>query len=199
MISCCCSTHFIWSRILFPPSQERQRAAAAVHIQRVARGRVARKLAASVSISHDVSVPPLPPIRTPPTEAENYLRDGEKEDGGLSSSPAAADGNDEDNVAAESAEDGEAEALAPPDEDSGNEYLEGVGTVPTRLSAEVGGEEKLLGSANGSPASAEQEREPSPVVAISKAEEAARARAASKIQVRGLLCRFGSMKTVFTH
>lgn len=145
--------------------QERQRAAAAVHIQRVARGRVARKVAASVSISHDVPVLPLPPVYTPTAEPEHRHR-GSEEDGGFASSSAAEGSNDE-KVAAESAEDGKA----------------GAGTAaPLDLSVEIYNEDKLALSASGSKESGDQQREPSPVV-VSKREEVARAQAASKIQV----------------
>lgn len=156
---------------MIPSPQERQRAAAAVHIQRVARGHLARKVAASVTISRDIPALPLPPLQTPKSEAkEQHHRDSEKDGGGLAS-PLAAKGND----------DGAAE----PAEDGGDESLEGrPGTVPTGLSGEVDGEEELTGPADGSPESADQQREPSPAAVLSKTEEVARTRAASKIQVR---------------
>lgn len=122
---------------------------------------------------------PLPPVQTPTITAEPKNDDNE-EDGGLASF-SAAEGNGDETVA--TAEEGGTEAVALPGEDGGEERMEGAGTVPAGLSVEIDHVAELVESANGSPVSANQQQEPSPVAPMSKGEEAARAQAASKIQV----------------
>ncbi len=43
-----------------------------MHIQRVVRGRAARKCAALISIARDVPVPPLPPVSTPSAASRQH-------------------------------------------------------------------------------------------------------------------------------
>ena len=141
---------------------------------------MARAHAASANISNGVSPPPLPAIEAPPpTEPESGHQDGEQDTGGsgLSSSSAAANGIVDGEGAASTADEppttaddgSRAEAWVLRGEHGGEgEHSAGAGSVPSGLSADA----------------ADCEQGPSPATVLSEMEQAARARAASKIQVR---------------
>jgi len=165
--------------------------AAAVHIQRVARGRAARKCAASVSIARDVPVLPLPAVSTPPAESRQHqqqLVGGEQGDGdGFTvSDTGGADGD-----AAEHGEcvGGEASAgdqrTPSPSTAEGSDDREEGDPSPNPLEAPV---ESGAGEQPSSPVGVPSSTELRPRGAgVSKRESASRNHAASRIQVRALL------------
>lgn len=149
--------------------QERQRAAAAVHIQRIARGRAARERAACVGISHDLIIPP-PPLASPQSRSNQ----GDEDQDGFASSVVAGPeaGADNDGVGAPI---------------SASTLLQEVVQTSALPQEEESKAQDATAAqhheAESSPSATADLQQPPAVAVLSRGEKAARAQAACRIQV----------------
>lgn len=181
---------------LYSDTQERQREAATVHIQRVARGRAARKTAESIRISGTVPLLPLSPTDEQPQQGQ------QNGDGDIACSSTAErgetetiqnDSNGANGLLLSSTEEGGARTCLSAeqkkkeveDEEAEGDEVEKASThtpLPPDPSKDTGDCKAAAGGRKGGSGAKAEEEKAVPVT--SKTEKAARAKAARKIQVQ---------------